>query len=330
MKIIAIISLLFLFISFMPSQSQESKINVVVSISDFSSIVKEIGGNFVSVSSVLPAGSDPHSFSLTKETIDKIQNADLVILANSNLLSYEKKIKEDYNKEYLDFDDYVSNGASLDNFDGFNNNPHGYWLKIENAIAIAKTVALKLEEIYPSNADYFESSFISFKERAEKARQIALNEMKNKGLYGKKIVASVPGVCYIAENFGMESDAILLSEGTAYISGKELSELENKMKKGEYAGIIVPEFMKDAKPGEIARNIARDTDSKVIYVKFIMEENISYINAFYYNLLQFSSLSANEVKEKKAYNGDLVILSISLTILAAFEGAIIYELYRRT
>ena len=325
MKIIAIF-LIFIIIPSINVHSEENKINILVSISDFLPIVKEIGRNFVKVDFILPPATDPHSFSLTKEAIDKIKKADLIILANSNLLSYEKRIKENYKKEYLDFNDYEMNNATLDDFDGFKKNPHGYWLKVENAIAIAKTIALKLEEIYPAHASYFELSFKIFKENIQNAKNYAINEIKKDGLFNKKVVASVPGVCYIAENFGIKADTILLSEASSYVSPEKLKEIEDGLRKGEYIGIVVPEFMKYSKPGEISRNIAEDTGSKVIYVKFSMDGE-SYSNIFYYNLIQFVSSNSNTYE--KNYNKDLIILCISLLIFVIFEGGIIYELWKR-
>ncbi|OYT60264.1 hypothetical protein B6U81_04970 [Thermoplasmatales archaeon ex4484_30] len=297
---------------------------IVVSISDFIPIVKEIGGDFVEVDYILPPGSDPHSFYLTKDTVDKINDADVIILANSNLLSYEKKIKENYDKEYLDFEDYRKNGVMLKDFDGFHNNSHGYWLGIDNAIAIAKTVAIKLAEMEPEHAEYFFSSFNKFEKEMAEAKEFAVNMAKEYDLYGKKVVAVVPGVCYIISNLGMDADAILMAEGAAYTANFE--EIKDKLENGECIAIVVPEFMKKAKAGEVARQLAEDTNSKVVYVKFSMAgRNESYAGMLYYNVLQFLSIAKTKVENREGYNAELIMLCISLALLSLIEGIIIYK-----
>ena len=322
----SIIAILFLLlaVNFYSAQASQTKIKVMVSIPDFAPIAREIGGDFVSVDYILPPGMDPHSFSLTKEKIDEIKDADLVILANSALLSYENKIKEIYDKSYLDFPDYEKYGANLSSFDGFKDNPHGYWLGYKNAVAIALAISKKLGEMTGDKA-YFQERFNEFKEKLEKARNCVINESMVAGIHGKKVVAAVPGVCYIASNYGIIADEILLTEGSASIGIEKRESITQKLKSNEYIGILVPEFMKYAKAGEIARDIASETKSRVIYVKFAMESE-SYEDIFYYNFMQF--LKPVEIKENK-YNGELIILCIALAIFAIFEGGIIYALWRR-
>ena len=301
-------------------------INVVVSIPDFEPIVREIGGKDVNISILLPPGTDPHSFSITEKDVEKIKNADIIMLANSNLLSYEKAIKSNYNKEYLDFPDYEKNGAVLLDFGDFQNNPHGYWLYVNNSIAIASTICEKLSEIFPDKKDFFNSSLNKFKETLGEAENNTMKMMKENNLYGKKVVAMVPGVCYIARNMGLDADEILLAEGTASVSPQKLQHVKEGLRKGEYAMIIVPSFLKDAKAGEIARQIARDTNSSVAYVKFATGGN-SYINIFYYNSMEVIS-AGNRKVEMERYDAWMFYLIALLLLLAVVEGILIYECRR--
>jgi len=313
---------LLLIVAILLFPTAMGKINVVVSMPDFECIVEEIGG--INASVILPAGADPHSFSITKDVIDEIKKADLIILANSALLSYEKDIKENYNKDYLDFEDYEK--IELFDFDGFKQNPHGYWLYANNSVAIAKAIAYKLAEVEPDKADYYITSFNNFEKRVLEAKKNAIEIAKENGIYGKKVVAAVPGVCYIAKNVGMDADKILFAESVALLNAKEIEEIKEKLEKGEYVGIIVPEFLKEAKVGEIARQIAYDSNSSVIYVKFATGGD-SYINLFYYNVMQMISLGSKKaVKEEN--NLPLIYLSISLALLAAFEGFLLYKCRR--
>jgi zinc/manganese transport system substrate-binding protein len=65
----------------------------------------------------------------------------------------------------------------------------------------------------------------------------------------------------------------MLSEGSGFVSGTELSKIKELLKKGKYVGIIVPEFMKGGKGGEIAEQLAKDTGCRIAYVKFSMGDS---------------------------------------------------------
>ncbi|HEC76951.1 MAG TPA: hypothetical protein ENI33_06825 [Thermoplasmatales archaeon] len=301
-----------------------SAFNVVVSIPDFAPIVKEIAGNYANISVILPAGSDPHSFSITKDTINKIKNADIIILANSDLLSYERNIKENYNKNYLDFSDYEKYGVILLDFGNFKNNPHGYWMYVNNTIAIAKAITHALNKMEENVS--FNDSLNKFEKKIREAEAVLINIAKENGIYGKKAIACVPGVCYIAKNMGVETDEILFYEGVSSADIQKLSSLKEKLKSGKYFTIIVPEFMKYSKGDEIAKQLAHDANSSITYVKFATGDE-SYFNLFYYNAISIIS-SGNKKNFQEKYDLGLIFLTILISIIALIEGLIIYR-YRR-
>ena len=181
---------------------------VVVTISDLKPIVEAVAGDKIEVVSILPPGTDPHHFSLSIENVRTLHSAELIVLANSELFGFEKKIKEEFTN-VLDFTDY---NAELEDFPNYPQNPHGYWLKPKNAIGIAKAVCEKLSEMYPEKREYFEKNLRDFSKKIEEsvreAKKIA-SEFR-----GKKFVAAVPGVCYIATSLDIDIAAVLLSEGS--------------------------------------------------------------------------------------------------------------------
>ncbi|RLF63647.1 MAG: hypothetical protein DRN33_03700 [Thermoplasmata archaeon] len=324
-KMATAIAVIALMLAPLPASSEGEKIKVLVSVSDFLPLVKAVGGSFVEVDSILPPGSDPHSFYVTQETVRQIEGADLIVLANSHLLSYEDNIKTNYpSKEYLDFDDY---NASLDSFPGYDENPHGYWLKYDNAVSIAEKIKDKLSEILPDKKDYFDSSFIQFKKQVKNAEYDIINMERENGAYGKTMVASVPGVCYIIQNEGANVGVVLLAEGSGSASGKEIRDIEEKLKKGIYSGIVVPEFMKNAKAGEISEQLSEDTGAPVIYVKFSTSSaDESYVNDCYHNAMQFISSNGTGGKFNNG-NSYLIPVIVSLLLLVALQSLIIYRLY---
>jgi ABC-type Zn uptake system ZnuABC Zn-binding protein ZnuA len=235
---------------------------IVVTVPDFKPIVEAVAGDGFEVYSLLPPGSDPHAFSLTVEDIEKMRKADLIVLANSKLLDFEAKIASEFSNT-LDFRDY---NAKLYDFPGFESNPHGYWMLPENAVGIAKAVKDKLSEMYPGKKAQFEENFKVFVERVEEAEKEA--KRISEGESGRKYVAMVPGVCYIAKTYNLSVAAVLISEGAGSASAGELAEIRKKLESGDYRGIIVPEFMKGGKGEEMAKELVKGTNAKIAWVRF--------------------------------------------------------------
>ncbi|WP_456330087.1 metal ABC transporter solute-binding protein, Zn/Mn family [Archaeoglobus sp.] len=235
---------------------------IVVTVADFKPIVEAVAGEEFEVYSLLPPGSDPHVFSLTVEDVERLKSAELIVLANSELLDFEKKIAREF-PNTLDFEDY---NAKLYDFPGFEKNLHGYWMLPENAIGIAKAVKNRLSEMYPAKEEQFEENYKAFVERVEEAEKEAKKIAE--GEAEKKYVAMVPGVCYIAKTYDLSVAAVLISEGAGAASAKELTEIREKLNKGEYRGIIVPEFMKGGKGEELAEELVKGTNARIAWVKF--------------------------------------------------------------
>ncbi len=301
-----------------------SALEVVCTNPDFLPIVKEIGGN-INVTSLMPPGSDPHSFSLSKSDADRLKNVDLIVLTNSELFSFEKKIRHEYQKKVIDFGDYAAEGAKLDSFPGFNYNPHGYWLKIDNAIAIAKAIEKRLSELSPDEKKKFSENFILFKAKMLELKRISKTVIKK---HNASCVAVIPGVAYVAENFGLKVGAILLGEGLGFVSGSEYVEIQERLKSSEYSCIIVPESMKDSKAGEIAEQLSRDSGKPVVYVKFVVgSKDMNYSEIQLYNLLAFAKMFASKTN-LEAGKSDFNLLTLVLILIASIEAVVIFILWR--
>jgi len=301
-------------------QEQEDKgIVVACSLPDFVPIVLEVVGERGEAFSVLPPGMDPHSFVLTSDDLNSLKNADIIVLANSKFLNFESKIRENFpNKTYVDFDDYKSHGLKLLSFPGCNNCVHGYWLYLDNAIAIARAVCdavvnidANYENYYCQNCDRFVNDILRTKGDIEKIADEC-------GIAGDEVVTAVPGVNYVVENSCMIVGNTIVMEGGATPSAGRIAEIEDGLKSGKYRAIICPDI--NIKVCDIAMQVSEDTGAPVIRVRFLSNESTDYISMSYYNAAMLASLGT-------VYKGSECSLylysTIALTIVAIAELAIL-------
>jgi zinc/manganese transport system substrate-binding protein len=162
------------------------KLNVVTTTADLASITREVGGEFVDVTSIARGYQDPHFVEPKPSFLLLLKSADLLEVVGLDLeigwlpplidQSRNPKIRPG-SAGYLD----VSKGvAILDRPTGAVNrsmgdvhpqgNPH-YWLDPANAVRIGIQVAKRLEQLQPANAAYFQKRLNDFKRRMNDANK---------------------------------------------------------------------------------------------------------------------------------------------------------------
>lgn len=163
-----------------------AKLKVVTTTSDLASITKEVGGDFVDVTSVARGYQDPHFVEAKPSFLLLLKDADLLEVIGLDLeigwlpplidQSRNAKIQVG-GPGYLD----LSRGVEiLDRPNGAVNrsmgdvhplgNPH-YWLDPANAVRIAIQVEQKLEQLQPANAATFKTRLNDFKLRMNEANK---------------------------------------------------------------------------------------------------------------------------------------------------------------
>lgn len=305
----------------------QERIRVAVSLPDMVPIVRAVGGNYTECFNILPEGGDPHSFTPTAEQLDRIKESDIVVFAMSDEFSYESQImdslkNDNYDGIILDFrTDYLPRGAALLDFPGFKDCIHGYWMRPENGIAIAGAVADALIEA-GAPAEAINASLQGFVHEVEVMKERGREMVKEAGLEGKSMVAAVPAVNYILESFGLEVGAILVKEGAGFVSGSELTRIGKDLKSGKYVAVACPEAFREAKAGEISRQLARDYDTKVVYLKMFYVED-SYTGMGYQNAARIAM--SHSSKSCTSTNGILFFSAAALGVVAILEGLLLVK-----
>ena len=68
-------------------------VSVVASMTIVEDLVKQVGGDRVSVESIVPSGADPHTFSLLPSDIRKTAEADLLVIVGADLAAMENDLE---------------------------------------------------------------------------------------------------------------------------------------------------------------------------------------------------------------------------------------------
>jgi ABC-type Zn uptake system ZnuABC Zn-binding protein ZnuA len=140
------------------------KLNVVTSVSPITNIIKNVGGNGIDLTGLVPEGVNSHTFELVPSDVVKVNNADLVILDGLGLETNVEEVAQEARSQNpqlqilklgdstitpsqwaFDFSFPKEEGAP---------NPH-LWLNVVYAMKFANLTGDKLIEMDPRNAQYY-------------------------------------------------------------------------------------------------------------------------------------------------------------------------------
>jgi len=256
---------------------------VTVTLSDIEPIVRAVGGDLVSSFVVMPSGGDPHSYSISAEVVRRAQDADLIVYTDTRNLAFEAHLRTNLpGVPAVDWPDYARHGARLFDCAGMPQNPHGYWLNFGNGRAIAIAVAEALVA-HGAPREAIEANLRRFVEELDVARATGLALAEEAGLAGDTLIIAAPGIADIVGNLGMVPVNILVSEGGGFVSAAALDDVMRQLKRGTARAIACPGNLREAKAGDVARQLSEDTGRPIIWVRFLAGASGSYLSQAYYN-----------------------------------------------
>lgn len=263
------------------AESQQTK--VLVSFNPLYEFTKEIGKERVDVSMIIPSGIEPHDWEPTIQDIQKMKNADMVVINGGGFESWIEKLTS-INPKILIVD--TSNGMPLLNKDQirFGNtvkkDPH-FWLDPILAKKQVLNIANGLIKIDPDNAKYYQENADIYNTKLDLLDKKIRTELSvcNK----KDFLAFHNAFSYFANEYGLNQHAIIVNidenaEPTA-------STLEQVMQEAKSLRLHVI-FTEEAVNPRISEVIASEIGGKVLVLSpmEVNPENIGYVEKMEQNL----------------------------------------------
>jgi zinc transport system substrate-binding protein len=298
-----ILSLIFFAFS-CSGKNSSGKPLISVSIYPFWDIVKNLAGDEVDVSLIIPPGSSPHTFELTPGIMKKIQASAAVVYVGLNLEAFVDKVKSQYpDKKYFVLSKYAEkyrysglmleaeedgheNGGHVHNGEHSHHHRHNgfdphIWLDPVNVIKLLPKIKDLLVSIIPSKKERFEKLADDYKKKLTSLD----NYIKKKVLAFKsrKIVTFHGAYLYFAKRYGMKIVAVFepfAGRSPAVSYRKKL--IKAIRKNGVKAVFYEPQFNR----GEI-ETLANEAGAKTAMLDPIGSKSFSN-RSTYVDLLKFN------------------------------------------
>lgn len=194
-----------------------------------------------------------HDYQITADDMKRVEKADLYIIGGAGMEgSFLDKITAQY--KTLTVAD-SSEGALLLKEDG-GVNPH-IWLSTENAAVMAGNICKALSAASPENADLFRQNLTRFQAGAAALHDAYIDRFS--ALQNRRIITFHEAFEYLADEFGLEVDAVIETEPGTAPDPQTLSSLIERVKSGSCNAI----FTEPQYPDDTARTISRETNVPV-------------------------------------------------------------------
>ncbi len=295
-------------IASLSSSGAFAAINVVTSTEDLAAIVKEVGGDKVSVESLAKGYQDPHFVEAKPSFILKLNKADLLVAVGRELeigwlpplitQSRNAKIQPgaagyldaSLTAKILDIPTGQITRAMGDVHP--QGNPH-FWLDPENGRRVAQAVQNKLSELSRGDAAYFAQRYADFDRRLTEATKKWKATMAP--YQGVKVVTYHRSWPNFADAFGINVIGYVEPKPGIPPSPAHTLDLEQEMKAQNVKIVLVEPYFDLKTPNAIGR----DTGAKVLVMPPSVggvKEVTNYFQLFDYDI----NLLVNAIKETGA------------------------------
>ncbi|WP_297435413.1 metal ABC transporter solute-binding protein, Zn/Mn family [uncultured Clostridium sp.] len=293
------------------AKETDGKVKVMASIYPVKELTEIIGGDKVSVSSMVPDGAEPHDFEpkakdMVKlndsnmfvynglgmehwvdkvlesvnnkklEVINTSKNADVILVSNDD----EEKVDEHDEGEEAHSHDELEEGHSHD--DGHNHgrqDPH-IWLSFTEAKNQAKLIEEGLIKIDPTNKEYYTANYNKFATDVDAVSKEYGEKFKT--LSNKDFLTGHAAFAYLCRDFGLNQKSVEDAFGEGEVTPKHLKGVADYAK----ANNIKVIFMPDTASEKLSETLANEVGAKVVKISSLETKNgdKSYIETMKDNL----------------------------------------------
>ncbi|WP_458745030.1 metal ABC transporter substrate-binding protein [Candidatus Nitrosocosmicus sp. T] len=242
-------------------------LNVVTSISPITNIVKNIAGDKINLTGLVPEGVNSHTFEPVPSDIIKLSNADLVIINGLFLEDNMEKVVNESLKNKPDIQLLKLADTTIDStgwiFDfSFpkeqgHPNPH-LWLNPVNAMKFANLTKNKLIEMDPNNtAHYTENTekYIALLKQLDKGIKAAVQTVPPEN---RKLITYHDSWAYFAPRYNMTVMGAVQPSDFSEPSPLDIAKLIDQIKAEKVPALFASEVFSNRITDQIAREAGVD------------------------------------------------------------------------
>jgi len=244
-----------------PTTSQGAKLRVVATTVQVAALTKEVGGDRIALTGLIPAGADPHEFEPRASDLAAIEDAELILRHGIGLDGWlDGTLKAGAKARVVTVTDGISllkgdeSGKQVDD-------PH-VWHDPEDDKIMVANIAAALDAADPASKAQYDANAAAYEQKLDDTKrqvQAIINEVRPDG---RKLVTNHDAFGYFARAFGLRIvGAVIPSVSTeAEPSAQETAALLDTIKKENVKAI----FAESSVNAKLATTLANDAGVKIV------------------------------------------------------------------
>lgn len=229
--------------------TMNNRIGVTTSFYPIHFLVSEIGGDFVSVDNLTPAGSEPHDYELTAQDVIKIKKSKLLFLNGGGLEVWGEKIKKNMNNGSPKV---ITLGEGL----MAEKDPH-IWLSPKLMIKMAEKITTELVEVDLKNEEYYQTNLSTLKSKLASLNGTYAKTLEN--CPRRDFITSHEAFSYLAEDYNLEQVSIAGISPEEEPSIAQLAQVANFAKENKIKYIFFESLVSPKLAETIAKEVGAQT-----------------------------------------------------------------------
>lgn len=267
------------------SAQDTGKLQVSVTFDAMKEFVEAIGQDKVEISTIIPAGTEPHDFEPKAQDLVGLSTAQVFVYNGLGMEAWVDEAVGAANNVNLVTVEASKGADAIENADPGEIEEHGQydphlWISLKGAELEVKNIKDGLVQADPANQDFYETNYDDFIVQLESL----YNEYNDKfqPVEKKSFVTGHAAFGYLCRDFGLEQNSVedVFAEGEP--TAQQLSELVEYCKANHVTTIFAEEM---ASP-DVSQTLAKEVNAKVetIYTIESAEDGMTYLERMQDNL----------------------------------------------
>ena len=188
------------------NKKDNGKLNVVVTTTILTDLVKNIGGDLINLQGLMGAGVDPHLYKASEGDVSKLFNADVIFY---NGLHLEGKLvaifeKMEAEKTTVALGDYLpKEGLISSDYFASNYDPH-VWFNIQYFKEFSDQVTTVLSTKDPKNKERYQANNIAFQQELDLLQTTVENKIASLDPQKRILITAHDAFNYFGKNYGFK------------------------------------------------------------------------------------------------------------------------------
>ncbi|MGG1551642.1 metal ABC transporter substrate-binding protein [Paenibacillus ferrarius] len=237
----------------------EGKVNVVTSFYPLYDFTKQIGGDYVNVINLVPAGVEPHDWSPKSRDIKNMTDAQVFVYQGAGFEGWVGDFLDSLSAEAKVKVVEASQGANLlktdENKEQFD--PHA-WLSPLNAKQMANNIKKALIAVDPIHKDAYEQNYQKYAEALTALDTRYKTELAKTSK--KEIAVSHHAFAYLCRDYGLTQMSLMGLSPDAEPTAQDLKQMNAFIKEHGLKYIFFEELVSD----KLAKTLAKDAGAQTL------------------------------------------------------------------